>query len=718
VALVKSYRRLVTNPPGRKRDPRIKHSRPLLAGLLAVSLAAAGPAFAELNVRTDLVPLGIASNNAAGDGVTDDAPVLRAVARHMRDRAGTVLFPPGRYRLESTVVFSQDPGKDLSLQGDHAVILGPAPVLMAVQSRPLAEKKLTRPSGAFDTVLHVPDVEGLAVGDLVGVHSRRSSEWPTEQGDNSGGVEHLAHIAAIDTNALTVTLSAPLPWHQKASNNIFQHLRKHGYYRFDMQGFGFELTDGAKPGMAGWPTAMGFTRMKDVTLKNMTCKYLGAEPTHPQGWGFRFNMVHGLYAENLDFFRTWYSLAQIAGCSDHTFVRCSGFRVACTFNLSDSTHTTIRDGSSYGFSAPLDTHRGVNHLLISGYRSVGACDRSFRNIAATSTIRDSSFAGGGVSIGAYEDRLQNETYVVRVEGRGLDRVAIDDVLTLTSNMTAAVVSVVERGTNAVTLIAYQLLGKGKGETEMGSRSSGRGGWPVAIAAKPAVTGHVTFVEYIQVHYGRSVIENCTFEASASQNPAIQIGATFAAEVRNVTIVRPAIGVRVMRHGRLWNDTTRLEGVRVIEPRVAAFYLGNFCGVDLVGCEAIGVGRQGVGIACQDGMAQVVRLTDCRFRGLATALDFKGVLRATRLTIEDCDTGLILNRTPEVRLVDFRNGADAPLVRGRTGLMKLVATPMLTPGETVAAALPHTAFFDPAAQRLRFRTADGWRGEDGNLLKQE
>ena len=50
-----------------------------------------------------------------------------------------------------------------------------------------------------------------------------------------------------------------------------------------------------------------------------------------------------------------------------------------------------------------------------------------------------------------------------------------------------------------------------------------------------------------------------------------------------------------------------------------------------------------------------------------------------------------------------------------GLMKLIATPVLTPGETGTAALPHAAVFDAVAQRLRFRAAEGWRDEEGKTI---
>ena len=695
----------------------------LAACLAALVAGAAGASGSPINIRTDLVPLGIASNNAAGDGETDDAPVLQAVARHMSARGGTVLFPPGRYRLASQVVFTQEAGKDLTLRGDHAVILGSAPVLMAANSRYLVDKKLTRPAGAFDTVLHVPDVEGLAVGDLVGVHSRRSSEWPTEQGDNSGGVEHLAHVAALDTNALTVTLSVPLPWHQKASNNIFKHLRKRGYYRFAMSGFAFEIGGDPRLSAGLGQVAMDFAGMKDVTLKDLTCAYI--EPRQAAvidhgGWGFRFNMVHGLYAENVDFDRVVYCLVQLGGCSDHTYVGCDGFRVRHTFVLSDSQNTVIRDSHGYDCISHLDTHRGVNHLVISGCRSVGD-HFGFRNIAAVSTIRDSSFSGyrrDGVGIGSSEARAQEETYVLRLSGAGLDRLAIDDVLTLAEGMTAAVVSIVERDPTNATIFAYQLLGKEKSATAMGSVFSGRGGWPVSVAAKPEISGNVTFVEYVQAHYGLSVIENCTFDGSQSIGSAVTLSSSFAGELRNVTIVRPFIGVTAMRDSRYYSDASRLENVRVIEPREVAFKLGNFTGIEMVGCEVVGVGRRGAGITPQNGMGQHVRLTDCRFRGLETAIDMMGQMEGLRVSIEDCETGLVLNGVrAQVRLEDFRNAAAVPLVRrGFNDPRKLTVFPVLEPGETGDDALPHTAFQDPATGRLRFRAPAGWRDEAGKTVK--
>ena len=693
--------------------------RQLVWGSAALLALASGWAQTVIDVRTDLVPLGIASNNAAGDGVTDDAPALRAVAEHVGGRGGTVFFPPGRYRLDSQVRFRQEPGKDLELRGEHATIHGTAPVLLGALSRCLVEKQLTRPSGAFDTVLHVPDVEGLTVGDLVGIHSRRSSEWPTEQGDNSGGVEHLAHIEALDADALTVTLSAPLPWHQKASNNIFKHLRKHGYYRFAMSGFAFEIGGDPRLSVGLGQVAMDFVGMKDVTLKDMTCTYI--EPRQAAvidhgGWGFRFNMVHGLYAENVDFDRVVYCLVPNGGCSDHTYVGCDGFRTRHTFVLSDITHVVIRDSHGYDCISHLDTHRGVNHLVISGCRSVGD-HFGFRNIAAVSTIRDSSFSGyrrDGVGIGSSEARAQEETYVLRLSGAGLDRLAIDDVLTLAEGMTAAVVSIVERDPTNATLFAYQLLGKDKSATAMGSVFSGRGGWPVSVAAKPEISGNVTFVEYVQAHYGLSVIENCTFDGSPSIGSAVTLSSSFAGELRNVTIVRPFIGVTAMRDSRYYSDASRLENVRVIEPREVAFKLGNFTGIEMVGCEVVGVGRRGAGITPQNGMGQHVRLTDCRFRGLETAIDMMGQMEGLRVSIEDCETGLVLNGgRAQVRLVDFRNAAAVPVVRqGFNDPRKLTVFPVLQPGETGGAALPHTAFFDPATQRLRFRTADGWRAEDG------
>ena len=686
---------------------------------LASFTAFADPA---INVRTDLVPLGIAPSNAAGDGVKDDAPALRAVAEYVSKRGGTIVFPRGRYLLNSQVSFRQEPGKHLELRGEHAVIHGTAPVLLGVASRCLVEKKLTQPAGAFDTVLHVPDVEGLAVGDLVAVHSRRSSEWPTEQGDNSGGVEHLAHLAKIDADALTVTLSVPLPWHQKASNNLFKHLRKHGYYRFHMNGFDFEIGGDPQLSKGLGRVAMHFVGMKDVTLKDLTCTYTepprGAVIDHG-GWGFRFHMVHGLYAENVDFKRVLYCLVQLGGCSDHTYVGCDGFRVRHTFVLSDSQNTIIRDSHGYDCISHLDTHRGVNGLTISGCRSVGD-EHGFRNIAATCTIRDSSFSGyrrDAVRIGSGEARAQEETYVLRIAGAGLDRLAIDDVLTLNEGMTAAVVSIVERTATNATVFVYQLLGKDKGQTAMGSVFSGRGGWPVAVTGKPEISGNVTFVEYVQAHYGRSVIENCTFDGSQSIGCAVTLAASFPGELRHVTIVRPFVGIMALRDGRYYSDASRLHDVRVIEPREVAFKLGNFTGIELVDCEVVGVGRKGAGITPQNGMGQRVQMTNCRFRGLKTAIDMMGWMDGARVRIEDCETGLVLNGgRAQVRLRDFRNAASTPVVRqGFNDARKLTVFPVLESDDPVAGILPHTAFMHPETRRLRFRTPEGWRDEAGKAI---
>ena len=876
-----------------------------------IAMCVAGIAEAGINVRTDLVPLGIAPSNAAGDGVTDDAPALKAVAEYVRTRGGTVVFPAGRYRLDSQVRFAQDSGKDLELVGDGAVFFGGASALLAVGSRTLADKTLTRPSGAFDTVLHVPDVEGLAVGDLVGVHSRRSSEWPTEQNDNSSGVEHLAHLAAIDADALTVTLSVPLPWHQKASNNIFKHLRKHGYFRFAMRGFAFEIATGSQ-------TAMDFVCMKDVTLKNMTCAYVGPEPVHPQGWGFRFNMVHGLYAENVDFRRVMYCLTPMGGCSDHTYVGCDGYRVRHTFVLSDITHTVIRDSSGYDCVAHLDTHRGVKDLTIIGCRSVGD-QGGFRNVAVDCTMRDSVFSGfhdAAVQVGAEEPRTQAETYVVRVEGRGLDRIAIDDVLTLGQGMSAAVVSLVEKEETAATLIAYQTLGRGAGKRDLGSVLSGRGGWSFTVDGKEGVAGRVTFVEYVQAHYGRHVIENCVFDGANSAKAAIEVDASFPVELRNVTIVRPFVGVSAVRSAAIWNDGIVLKNVRVVEPRQVGFRVGGYTGIRFTDCEVVGVRRQAVGLECREGEWQTVRLEDCRFRGLRTAVNIKtrlrplpagswmvigpfpgietgwtirkfmqtpyapektidlqaevpsgndkalrwvrgdsreglaalgdkapgtqwtfaelapesgvnflpplgvvnrglcyavtfidaaearpvefavgcdwwarawlngeelvstrrpesvtsdgaafnmgapisaygqlrkgrstllvkclgglgstsfaaafsdpdypladrraqGELHATGLAIENCDTGLVLSANAQVRVAGLRNLADVPVVRRAPGSETVRAVPRYEPGPSREAAEPGEAFFDLEKRRFRFRTADGWRNEDGSSLK--
>jgi hypothetical protein len=677
---------------------------------------------AAINVQTDLVRHGIAPKNAAGDGVQDDAPALQAAAEYMSTRGGTIIFPRGRYLLNSEVSFRQEPGQHLEVRGEHAVILGTAPLLVGVTSRGLLEKNLTQPAGAFDTVLHVPDVEGLAVGDLVAVHSRRSSEWPTEQADNSGGVEHLAHIAKIDAVALTVTLSVPLPWHQKASNNLFKQLRKHGYYRFHMSGVDFEIGGDPQLSKGLGQVAMQFVGMKDVTLKDLTCTYTekprGAMIDHG-GWGFRFHMVHGLYAENVDFKQVLYCLVQLGGCSDHTYVGCDGFRTRHTFVLSDSQNTIIRDSHGYDCISHLDTHRGVNGLTISGCRSVGD-EHGFRNIAATCVIRDSSFSGyrrDGVRIGSGGARAQEETYALGITGEGLDQLAIDDVLTLNDGMTAAVVSIVERTATSATIFVYQLLGKDKADTALGSIFSGRGGWPMKVTRKPEIAGNVTFVEYVQAHYGRSTIQNCTFDGSQSIGSAVVLSSSFSGELRHVTIVRPFIGITAQRDSRYYRDACRLDDVRVIEPREAAFQLGNFTGIELVDCEVIGMGQKAAGITPQNGMGQSVRMTNCRFRGLKTAIDMMGFMDATGVQIEDCEIGLVLNGgRAKARLQNFRNAAVTPVIRqGFNDPRKLSVIPVLESDEPVAGSPPHTAFMHRETRRLWFQASDGWRDESGKAI---
>jgi len=589
------------------------------------------------------------------------------------------------------------------------VIVGSAKQFLAFSSAVAVRQALVKPSGAFDTVLHVPDPTAFAVGDLVGVWSRRSSEPPANlTSDNSGGVEHLAHVAAVDEQAGTITLAAKLPWHQKATNNLFKNVSKYDYYRLTLRGFRFEM---AAPEAQ---TVAMFGNMRDLTLRDMEVHYLGNNQ-HPTGNGFLFNGVHSLYCENVDFHRVMYCLWQVSGNSDHTYVGCDGYRTRHTFVLSDSTNTIIRDSHGYGCVSHLDTHRGVNHVLIQGCRSDND-QGAYRNVAAVSILRDCIFTGfkdGAVGISGSGDRVQSETYVIAITGEGLADLAIDDVLVFGENMSAAVVSIMERGEGTVTVFAYQLLGQGYEEggpgTDLGSRFSG-GGWPVTVAGKDTISGKVVFHDYVQTHLGSSVIENCYFDASSSTGPTLSIGARFTAEVRNTTIVNPDIGIAVGGAAIFWNDSIRIENVRILQPRGAAFRLANWQGIDLVNCEVVGVGRRGVGIVSQDGAGNVARLVDCRFSGLDTALDFKGELRATRLTIADSSTGLVLQGGGDTRLREFHNTADTPVqrvnFRGRLAALPTVADP---PDIFAAAGAAH---FDPQSKRLLFKTADGWRDEAG------
>ncbi len=676
---------------------------------LILALALSPMTHAAIDVKTDLVSLGIAETNLMGDGATDDAPALQALAKYLAGRGGKVVFPPGRYVLNSTVRFRQVAGHALELIGENAVIVGSAQQFLDFSSAVAVRQALTKPTGAFDTVLHVPDPTAFAVGDLVGVWSRRSSEPPANlKSDNSGGVEHLAHVAAVDHEAGTITLTAKLPWHQKATNNLFKNLSKYDYYRLTVRGFRFEM---AAPEAQ---TAARFNTMRDVTLKDMEVRYLG-DNQHPTGNGFLFQGVHSLYCENVDFHRVMYCLWQVAGNSDHTYVGCDGYRTRHTFVLSDSTNTIIRDSHGYGCVSHLDTHRGVNHVLIQGCRS-DHDQGAYRNVAAVSMIRDSIFTGfgdGGVSISGAGERVQSETYVLAIVGEGLGAIAIDDVLEFGESMTAAVVSIMERGERSITVIAYQLLGKGYDEggpkTDLGSRFSG-GGWPVTVEGKDTISGKVVFHDYVQTHLGRSVIDNCYFDASSSAGPAITIGARFAAEIRNTTIVNPDIGIAVGGAAIFWNDSIRIENVRILQPRGAAFRLANWQGIDLVNCEVIGAGRRGVGIVSQDGAGSVARLVDCRFSGLETALDFKGTLHATRVSIAGSGTGLVLHGGGDYRLRDFHNTADIPVqrvnFRGR-----LDAMPRLDDPSDVFARVG-AAHFDPQAKRLLFRAGEGWRDEAG------
>lgn len=681
-------------------------------GMLAALLLAAGMVHGEtINVCSDLVELGIAERNAAGDGETDDAPVLQAVADYVADRHARVVFPPGTYVLDSAVRFEQQRGRSLELAGRGATIRGAARRMIVVSGAKRMDRPLAEAAGAFDRTLQLDDVSGIEPGDRLAVYSRRSSEPPTSLEDNSAGVEHLVRIAEVDTENNRLTLTAPLPWHQKASNNIMKGVRRWGYYRFTMHGFRFEFATEQQ-------TCLQLRGMKDVTLRDMELHYTGPGD-RPRGSGIVLFNTHHVHCEDLAFHNVMYALWPAAQNSHHTYVRCHGYNTRHTFVLSDSTHTTIRDSHGYDCDSHLDTHRGVNFLTIEGsnsHRDRGA----FRHIGATAVLRDCAFIGfkgTALNIGYGGARAQPETYLLTLHGEQLDQLRIDDVLRFGERMTAAVVSIVEHNDRQTAVLAYQLRGKGYddggAETDLGSRYSG-GQWDFTVANKPSITGQVRDHAYAQTALGASVVENCYFDASQSDSPAIFVGQRFGATIRDSVIINPHIGVRTGGAASGWNTSTRLENLRIVNPREAGLHASNHQDVEIVNCHVKGLGRQAVGLAHQSGMSTFVHLRDCRFEGLATAIDFAGRLTAENLHITDSDIGMNLHGNTNAHLTDSTILADQPLVRSDLrGAVR--ATPRFDPRVTPLDAQRVNTFDDAERERLRFWHDGQWRDESGDPI---
>jgi len=58
-----------------------------------------------IDVKVDLAPMGICRTNAAGDGKSDDTAALQSAIDHVAGRGrGTVMLPPGVYRIRSITI--------------------------------------------------------------------------------------------------------------------------------------------------------------------------------------------------------------------------------------------------------------------------------------------------------------------------------------------------------------------------------------------------------------------------------------------------------------------------------------------------------------------------------------------------------------------------------------------------------------------------------------
>ncbi|MCF7853334.1 MAG: hypothetical protein K9N51_00940 [Candidatus Pacebacteria bacterium] len=283
----------------RVRCLRLRHSEATLEGITIIHDGAD-------NVR---------DFGAVGDGEANDAPAIQAALEAAM--GGTLVFPPGNYRLDSS--FGVTVRDNLTLRGTpgETVLIFSRDHGLSFGAPSVGGGGLQADVARGDTVLTLEDVDGIQPGDLVSV----ADSTVRETGWKRPG-RHLSYVLSVDAEQKTIEIAHPLNFDftREAGARASLH-RPHGKLR--LEGLDFLVGDP----MRTWSSGMlSFGGLKGAECRDL--RFLGVRE-------------HG------------HNAMSISGCLDSRFQNIYFDCILYGVTVGNSRNTFFEDIKSYNGRHPV-----------------------------------------------------------------------------------------------------------------------------------------------------------------------------------------------------------------------------------------------------------------------------------------------------------------------------------------------------------------------------
>jgi len=357
----------------------------------------------------------VTTYGAVGDGSTDDTHAVQDAFTFAAAEGGQVLFPPGRYRVTSTIAVS---GGSVGVYGPGATLVQDADVpalslrggwewIETVDSYSTTSVNLS--NGEGDTYVAVLTLHGARTVNAGDVFKLVSSEAyaDVEGGDRRKG-EFV--VAAIDSSGTTVTLTGPL----RDSYGTGKRLAKLKNVAFTLEGLTFDTL--ASPSENSWDSHLAeIEAARDVQITNVSIARACAKGLELRGL-FGYTILGGSYANlrnepNLNHYG--YGVADTA-CEGGSI---SGVRVrngrhgitTTTLGVATAVAGTSTDIELYGksYGTTVDSSHGQGNSNAAFDTHFGAQDWSYANCTAVADYRGRSALGSGFQLRGERASLVN-----------------------------------------------------------------------------------------------------------------------------------------------------------------------------------------------------------------------------------------------------------------------------------------------------------------------